>query len=88
MDLAGRSPDQLAFYAGLTTRIEHGLYLLAEYSFYDGNRDVQAGVDEFVRLSLEVFPLPYVELRPSYTRYTRGPLDGEEDWFLQFHIGY
>ncbi len=88
LDLAGRSPDQLAFCAGFTARIEHGLYFLTEYNFYDGDRDIAAGVDEFVRLSLQVFPLPYVELRPAYTWYTRGPLDGEDDFYLQLHLGY
>lgn len=88
LDLVGKSNDTLVTYANLTTRLEYGLYLIAEYNFFDGNRDVADGVEEFVRVSLELFPIPFVELRPSYTRWLEGPMKDEDDWFVQFHLGY
>lgn len=88
LDLVGRSNDTLIAYANFTARIEYGLYFIAEYNFFDGNRDLENGVDEFLRFSIELFPLPFVEFRPSYTRYTRGFRVGEDDFFMQFHVGY
>ena len=88
VDLVGRGNETLIVYAGLTTRVEYGLYLGAEYNFFDGDRALKTGVEEYYRLSLQVFPLPFVELRPSYTRYTHGPLVGTDDFFVQFHLGY
>ena len=88
LDLAGRANDSLLAYAGLTTRIEYGLYLIAEYNFIDNDRDFQSGVEEFLRFSLEFYPIPFVQLRPSYTYYANGPLVGEDNFFLQFHVGY
>ncbi len=88
LDLAGKANDSLLLYAGLTTRVEYGLYLIAEYNFFDNNRDLPGGISEFLRFSLEFYPIPFVQFRPSYTYYTNGPLDGEDDFFLQFHVGY
>jgi len=88
LDLAGKANDSLVIYGGLTTRIEYGLYLIAEYNFFDPDLDFKTGADEFLRFSLEFYPIPFVLLRPSYTYYTSGPLDGEDDIFLQFHVGY
>ncbi len=88
IDLAGKGNDSLITYAELTTRLEYGLYFITEYNFFDPNRHLKSGADEFVRLSLELYPLPYVLLRPSYTYYTRGILEGEDDFFLMFHVGY
>ncbi len=88
IDLAGKGNDSLITYGELTSRLEYGLYFVAEYNFFDPNRDVKSGVDEFVRLSLELYPLPYVLFRPSYTFYTRGILQDQDEFFLQFHVGY
>ena len=88
LDLAGKANDSLLFYAGLTTRIEYGLYLIAEYNFFDDDRDLKSGVNEFLRFSLEFYPIPFVQFRPSYTYYTNGPQVGEDNFFLQFHVGY
>lgn len=88
LDLVGRASDTLIAYANLTSRLTYGLYLIGEYNFFDGNRNAASGVDEFVRLSVELFPLPYVELRPSYTYYTSGVRKNEDDFFVQFHVGY
>jgi len=87
-DVAGRSNDSLVAFGSLTGRVIYGLYLIGEYNFFDGDRHAQSGVDEFVRLSAEVFPLPYVEVRPSFTRYTRGARQDENDFFVQLHFGY
>jgi len=88
IDVAGKGNDSILTYVGLNSRIEYGLYFLAEYNFFDPDKHTESGVDEFVRLSLELYPLPYVLFRPSYTYYTRGILQDEDDFFLQFHVGY
>jgi hypothetical protein len=88
LDVTGKSNDTLITYASLTTRLEYGLYLIGEYNFFDGDRHLETGVDEFLRVSLELFPIPFVELRPSYTYYTRGILKDEQDFFMQVHVGY
>lgn len=88
MDLVGKGNDALAAYANLTTRLVYGAYVVGEYNFFDSDRDRAAGVEEFVRLSVEVYPIPFVLLRPSYTRYTEGFHSDRDDFFLQFHIGY
>ena len=88
LDLAGKANDSLLVYAGLTTRIIYGLYLIAEYNFFDNDRDLASEVNEFLRFSLEFYTIPFVQFRPSYTYYTSGPLDGEDNFFLQFHVGY
>jgi hypothetical protein len=88
VDLVGRDNDTLIFYSSLTGRVEYGLHLIAEYNFFDGDRDWRSGVDEYVRFSVEFFPIPFVQLRPSYTRYTRGYIEGEDDFFLQLYFGY
>lgn len=88
VDLLGKASDTLVVYANFTTRLEYGLYLIGEYNFYDGDRDLATGADEFYRLSIELYPFSFVQLRPSYTYYSEGPRDGEDDYFLQLHIGY
>lgn len=88
LDLAGQGNDSLLSYAELTTRLEYGLYLIAEYNFFDPDKHIASGVEEFVRVSLELYPIPYVQLRPSYTYHTKGILQDEDDFFLIFHVGY
>jgi len=88
MDITGRSNDTLITYFSLTTRLEYGLYVIGEYNFFDGDRAVAGGVDEYLRFSVELFPIPFVELRPSYTVYTEGALQGQKDFFVQLHVGY
>lgn len=88
LDLVGQSNDTLISYLNLTTRLEYGLYLITEYNFFDGNRDISDGVEEFLRFSAEVYPISFVQVRPSYTYYTRGPLKESDDFFVMFHIGY
>lgn len=88
VDLVGRDNDTLIFYSSLTGRIEYGLHLIAEYNFFDGERNWKSGVDEYLRFSVEFFPIPFVQLRPSYTRYTRGYMRDENDFFLQLYFGY
>lgn len=88
LDFAGKGNDSVLAYASLSSRLEYGLYFIAEYNFFDPDKNMASGVDEFVRLSLEFYPLPYVQLRPSYTYFTKGILQDEEDFFLLFHVGY
>lgn len=88
LDFTGKGSDTVIVYGALYGRIEYGLWLVGEYNFFDGNRNLATGVDEFVRLSAEFYPMPFVELRPSLTYYTRGNRDNEHEWFLQVHFGY
>lgn len=87
-DLVGKGNESFVSYASLTSRIMYGFYLVGEYNFADGDRHRADGVDEFVRLSLDLYPIPFVLFRPSYTRTTRGPLSNQDDFFLQIHLGY
>jgi hypothetical protein len=88
VDLNGKHVDTVIYYGALYGRVEYGLWLVGEYNFFDGNRHVASGVDEFVRLSAEFYPIPFFELRPSLTYYTRGFRDNQHEWFLQIHFGY
>ena len=88
MDVVGKGNDQFVTYGNLTTRLEYGLYLVGEYNFFDSNRRIENGVDEFLRFSVDFYPIPFVQIRPSYTTYTRGTRDGEDEVFVQFHVGY
>ena len=88
IDLAGASNDTVAVYGSLNTRLEYGLYLEAEYNYFEPNRHIKSGVDEFVRISLDIYPLPYVEIKPGYTYYTKGARKDEDDFFVLFHVGY
>ena len=88
LDLVGENSDTLIIYSSLTGRIEYGLHLITEYNFFDGSLELDDGVEEYLRFSVEFFPIPFVQLRPSYTHHTRGPLAGENDFFFQLYMGY
>lgn len=84
----GKGNEQKVFYTQLATRIVWGLYLLSEYNYHDPDWDVRSGTNQFYRLSLEFFPVPFVELRPSLTYNAEGPREEEVDWFIQLHLHY
>ena len=88
LDIVGKSNDTLITYSSLTGRVIYGLWLVGEYNFFDGDRDLKSGVEEFVRFSAEFYPMPFALIRPSYTYYLRGPLENEDDFFVQLHVGY
>ena len=88
LDLIGRANDSLISYGQLSARVIYGLYLVGEYNFVDPDRSTVSGVNEYVRFSTELYPIPFVELRPSYTRYTRGFNAGGSDYFLMVHFGF
>ena len=88
LDIVGKSNDTLISYVNFTSRLEYGLYFITEYNFFDGNRDIADGVEEYYRFSVELYPIPYFQLRPSYTYYTEGSLKDKSDFFLQVHVGY
>ncbi|MDX9858637.1 MAG: hypothetical protein RBT76_12665 [candidate division Zixibacteria bacterium] len=87
-DVVGKGNDTIVTYANLTTRLMYGVYLIGEYNFFDGDKELTSGVEEFVRVSVELYPVPFVQVRPTYTRYTEGPLRDEDDLFVLFHVGY
>lgn len=88
LDIAGKGNDSVLVYLGLNSRVEYGCYLITEYNFFDPDKRRETGVHEFVRVSLEIYPLPFVQFRPSYTYYTKGLLKDEDIFFLLFHVGY
>jgi len=88
LKLIGRGNEAMAAYAAFNARIEFGLYLVGEYNFYDPDRAFTTGTEEFIRLSLELYPIPFLQLRPSFTRYMEGALKDTDDFFLQIYFGY
>lgn len=86
--LVGRANDSLATYFSASVRIQPGLFLVGEYNFADPDLDLKSGAEAFVRSSLEIYPLPFVKIRPSFTRYLEGLQKNENDYFVQFHFGY
>lgn len=90
LDFAGKTSDTIITYASLTTRIEYGLYLVGEYNHFNGNRNGAADIDEFYRLGLQIYPLPYIQFVPTFTRYTQTPPAGKgrNEFFLMVHFGY
>ena len=50
LDIAGKGNDSVLSYASLNTRLEYGLYFIAEYNFFDPDKHTASGVEEFVRL--------------------------------------
>lgn len=87
--LIGKGNEAVAGYVSSVVRLDYGLYLLADYNYYDHDRHLQTGTEQFWRYSLELYPLPFVQVRPSYTRYTaRQPGAPADQWFVQFHVGY
>ncbi len=87
-DLVGAANDTLVTYAQLAARLEYGLYLIGEYNFFDDNRHTRGGEEEYIRISTELYPIPFVQIRPSYTHYARGPRKGDNSVFLIVHFGY
>ena len=88
MALLGKGNDSLATYSELSIKPMSGVYLNAEYEFIDCDRRYASGVEESMTFSLEIFPIPFVEVRPSYQRYTKGPLKDEDHLQVQLHLGY
>ncbi|MEW6051465.1 MAG: hypothetical protein AB1644_10440 [Candidatus Zixiibacteriota bacterium] len=87
-DLIGEDNSSYATYAALYGRVVYGLYAVAEYNFYDADRHLKSGVNEYIRYSIELYPLPFVQIRPSFTDYLRGEFNTRDEYFLQIHFGY
>ena len=86
--LLGRGNDSLATYSALSIKPMSGVYVNAAYEFFDCDRRYTSGVEESMTFSLEFFPIPFVEVRPSYQRYTKGPFKDEDQFEVQLHLGY
>lgn len=84
----GKGNEQRTAFAQLSARLAYGLHLLSEYNFHDPEWNVKSGKNEFWRFSLEVFPIPFVEIRPSATLIGAGPRKNQVDYFIQFHVTY
>jgi hypothetical protein len=88
VDLVGTTSDTLITYAQLVARVQYGLYLMTEYSFFQGDRRATGAVDEFVKFAIQLYPLPFVQLQPTYTWYTRGTREYPYNFELMVHFGY
>ncbi|MCC6963543.1 MAG: hypothetical protein IT585_09855 [candidate division Zixibacteria bacterium] len=84
----GKGNEQRTAYGQLAARIMYGLHVLAEYNFHDPDWHVKSGTNEFWRLSIECFPIPFVEVRPAATIIGAGPRKNQVDYFIQFHVTY
>ncbi|MFQ5606538.1 MAG: hypothetical protein ACE5GA_01220, partial [Candidatus Zixiibacteriota bacterium] len=87
-DLIGEANDSYAIYVGGTGRIIPGLYVKADYNFFDPDRRLESGAESFTRVSVEFWPMPFVEINPGVTFFTDGPFDGEEEFELRVHLAY
>lgn len=87
-DLIGESNDAYAIYFGGAVRVILGLYGKVDYNFYDPDRRLQSGYEEFTRVSLEFWPMPFVEINPGLTFHTAGPLEGSEFYEVRLHLAY
>lgn len=87
-DLISSHNDSLAFYAAATARVIWGVYVTGEYNFFDPDRHLTSGTKKFVRVSLDVYPVPFVSIRPSYSHYKPAYAGEQDDFFVQLHVGY
>ncbi len=84
----GKANQQRTFYSQLSARVLWGLYLIGEYNFYDPDWGHQTGTNQNYKASLEFFPVPFIELRPSLVYNAEGDRQDLVDWFIQLHIHY
>ncbi|HSH00206.1 MAG TPA: hypothetical protein VLB27_09170 [candidate division Zixibacteria bacterium] len=87
-DLIGKGNDAYAIYWGASLRVIPGLYGKLDYNFHDPDRRVTSGAEEFVRASVELWPIPFVEVNPGVTFYTDGPAKDTEEFDLRLHLAY
>lgn len=87
-DAIGSHNDSMAVYGSATARLVWGCYLTGEYNFFDPDRHLQSGTEKFTRISLDLYPVPFVNLRPSYSHYNPQHHGKTNEFFLQVHVGY
>ncbi len=84
----GKGNDQRTFYSQLAARVTWGLYLLAEYNYHDPDWSRKNGTNQKYAFSIECFPIPFIEFRPSLVYYSEGLRAEHVDWFIQMHVHY
>ncbi|MCH9032810.1 MAG: hypothetical protein IIB00_11215 [candidate division Zixibacteria bacterium] len=87
-NLIGESNDSLALYAGGTIKFIPGLYGRVDYNYFDPDRHLQTGYVSFTRVSIEFWPIPFMEINPGVSFYTAGPQDGQGEFELRTHFAY
>jgi hypothetical protein len=75
-------------FASLRGRVIEGAWLAVDYDFADPDRQMKSGVEEMLTVAAQVYPLPFVEVRPAYLYHTRGPLQDLDEFEVQVHFGY
>ena len=83
-----RSADAMAAFAAAEYRIARGVWATGKYDIFDPARG--ASSDEFrrVTLGLELFPRPFIELRPQFRINLETPRVGNNVGLLQLHAWF
>ena len=87
-NLIGEGNDSLALYAGATIKVIPGLYARADYNYFDPDRHLQTGYQSFTRVSIEFWPIPFMEINPGVSFITEGPKDGQAEFELRTHFAF
>ena len=82
------SPDAMAAFAAAEYRVSRGVWATAKYDIFDPARGSSS--DEFTRitLGLELFPVPFIELRPQFRIASEHPSVGNNSALLQLHAWF
>ncbi len=88
LDMIGKDNDTMTIYASLQSQIVRGAILAFDYDFLDADRGLASGVEERASVALELYPIPYVELRPVYRYHTEGARQDEDEFEVWLHFGF
>ncbi len=69
--------QSLAVFVEGTFRVAKGVHIVERFEFFDPDMDIESGMFWRASLGAELFPIPYLELKPTF-RYTGQP-DGPPD---------
>ncbi len=82
------SADVMAAFAAAEYRIARGVWLTGKYDIFDPTRGVPSDAFSRITLGLELFPLPFIELRPQYRFSTEHPSVDNDVALLQLHAWF
>jgi hypothetical protein len=82
------APDAMAAFAAAEYRLFRGVWLTAKYDVFDPTRGSPADNDTRVTLGLELFPLPFIEVRPQFRITGEHPSVENNLALLQLHAWF
>jgi hypothetical protein len=85
VDPDGRS---MAAYGELDVRATQGVWLTGKYDVFDPARGVTGDALKRVTVGLELFPLPFVEVRPQYRIAMETPSVDNNTGLVQMHVWF